>query len=156
MTAASYEQIYDFESNLEISVRKLLEAAALRCYRQIDADTVTKPYVAIQLVLGGAISHFVKTPDGEVRDQIWESSLRIQVVTDRIRTANQHSLYRQKIRVVLYDFNRQFTAEISPYYEVLSCRESGSTPTIRTEENEDISDMNWYLKFAVRDEAWPR
>lgn len=162
MSAPDYEQLYDFESNIELGIKAILEMPLadggfdLRVYRQTDGDTVQHPYVAIQLVLGSALDHPIETPGGGKRNDVWESTLKTQIVTERIRTTNQHSLYRQRCRKAFYAFRTTFTEEALPYYQVLNMFESGSTPTVRGDNNEDISDLNWYLRFAIRPRAWPQ
>lgn len=156
MSATDYEQLYDFESNIELGIKAVLEGFDLRVFRQTDGDTVTHPYVAVQLVLGSALDHPVEAPDGTVRNDVWESTLKTQIVTERTRTTNQHSLYRQRCRKAFYDFRRTFTEAALPWYQITNMFESGSTPTIATENNEDISDLNWYLRFQIRPRAWPQ
>ena len=154
MPAPDLETIYDFEGNIEPGLVTLLTALSLSAYTQREVSQIVTPYVMVQLAVGASTEHYAAFA-GDYRPDVWNSTLQIQVVTSRANTNLSHTAYRAKVRKALAVDADYKNSTTFPYHEIFSVLESGTTPSILTEDNLDVSSLAYSLKFGIRSGAWP-
>jgi hypothetical protein len=154
--ASRYEDIYDFETQIEAAVKSALESEGLTAHKQRDTDSLTTPRVEIQYVTGAAMEEYALLPDGTRRPSHFIGTLGTTIVTARQTNGSVHALWRARVRSTLYDFRNTInTTTLLPYLEVWHLQESGTSPSIQ-EESFDISSVSWALRFSIRHNAWPQ
>lgn len=156
MPAPSFAACYQFEDAIESAVKTLLNNNSVTCYAQRDDDTLATPFASVQFVTGAATEHWSGLlSDGTERPDMFQGTLSIGIATDRDSNSATHATYRGKIRDLLYRFQTTITAALLPYHAILRVMETGTTPATATEDNHDISTINFNLWFQIRPEAWP-
>jgi Flp pilus assembly protein TadG len=154
MPAANIETLYQFENALEAAAKSILTtSASLTAYRQRDTDTVATPWAAVQLSGVRADGNFHM-----IGDVGWPSSfdgqLRVVVVTNRGQNAASHITYVGKVRRNLYDLTL-WTSVLLPNHKVWSVMETGTSPQISGDENQDATEITFALKWLIIESEWP-
>lgn len=154
MQASDFETLYKIEDAMETAVKTLFEQNSITGLRQRDADSAATPRATIQFTVGANTEHYHIFPNGETRPDIWSGSLSIGVVTDRTKNNSDHSSIRAKIRHLLYSFATTLNP-ILAYHSIMRVLESGTTPTVISDQNQDMSEINFTVNFCIRPDAWP-
>jgi len=153
MAAPDTQSLYQFENALENAAKAILTAIPLNAYRQRDTATLATPWAAVQL--SGTRADGGMHQIGNVGwPNSFEASLRIIIATNRTKNASDHSAYVGKVRAAMYTLTN-WSGALLPYHYVWSAMETGSVPSIDAEENWDMTEITFALKFQINELAWP-
>lgn len=155
MPAPDYETIYDYEGAIEAAVKTLLTDNGITAYRQRDSDERVTPFAVVQLTTGAASGHMARLPNGDMRPDQFAGTLNIAIVTNRGTNNENHPTIRAKIRNLLYRFQETFTKAELAHHSIYNVLEAGTTPSIESEDDFDISTINFAIRFSIRHDAWP-
>lgn len=167
MPAPDFATVYDLETQIESAVvsaiTSFLHADGINnvhVSRSQDADIAQTPRVEVMLFPGNALEQ--RTAIGQANPKqvptAFQGSLTVRVVTCReIETddAELHGTIRGWCRYVLSAGARGFNTTILPYIQILEMLPSGASPQIYDEKQQDITELNYNVWFAIRNEAWP-
>ena len=155
MSAPDYETIYDFEGAIETAVKTLLTNNSITAYRQRDASEVSTPFAAVKFSGVAATGHMAKLPNGDMRPDQFAGQLEILTETNRSQNDADHTTVRAKIRNLIYKFQETLTKTLLPYHAIYESMETSSISGVDSENNVDITTINFRLSFAIRSDAWP-
>jgi len=155
MPAPDFPKLYQFEDYVEAAAKSILsEAGLVAVISREDAPAVT-PRVEISCVMGAATEHYGRrAEDGELFLDRWTGSLNFDVITDRVKNREQHRPIRAKLRWLMQDLSF-WTIDRLPYHQVIRLIESGTTPELRNEKEQDVSALVFSLVLGIRADAWP-
>ena len=164
MPAPDLATILSFEDAIEPAVKTLLQAQAVaQVALQRGTGKLVSGRVDVELTMGAATGHLytpANLPDGPVDsrydfEDAWNATVALMVVTDRDTNGNLHSIYRAAVRQVMLQYFTQFTTAVLPYHEIAMCKSTGCRGGLKTDKDEDFSQLNYSLVIGVRAGAWP-
>ena len=157
--APDIQTVYEFEDQIEPAVAAFLNSLTGATVEiQQGSDNLQTPFFEVQLVMGQDKEHYQPvvrtdtTPD--LRNDLWDASLRVTLVTNRQLNQSQHRKLRGQARASLYNFNN-WQASALPYHELKWIKSASSTPTVQEGENFDVSQMTFDILIGIRPGAWP-
>jgi hypothetical protein len=156
MRATAWTDLYDFEGAVEGSARAILEANGVTSAMiQRDDRVLSTPRVSLQFTVSGCPEHYGFRPsNAEFFLDIWEGTLAVEILTDRKRNPEQHALLRSVARYYLAQ-PLLYTEALMPFHQLAKVLPGQCSPSIRTEDNEDISVVSFAMTLRIRDDAWP-
>jgi hypothetical protein len=159
MPAPDFPTIYQIEEAVEDAAKSILETAGLDVFTTRSEEDITTPRCAIQFSLGNETGRHYIDSAGVVRPAQWRGVFRVQVVTNRTTEGNNsttnHQTYKGIVRNEIAQWNTKFTETLLPYHVVADIEHSGSTPSIRTEDDQDVTEISLTMTVSVRATAWP-
>jgi hypothetical protein len=155
--APTWDVLYRFEDYIEAAAKSVLKSRGfVSVYIQQDTDDIVTPRVSLQFTVTGAIEHYgIREIDQQLFVDRWQGRLTAAIVTDRSVNKHAHSAIRAKTRQYLSQWQLYNTTLLLPYHELVRCMEGPSSPIIRAEEDEDVSEISWDIIFGIRSWAWP-
>ena len=155
--ATAWETLYRFEDYIEAAAKTILTARNVTTvYIQQDTTDLVTPRASLQFVVGGAIEHYgMRASDGQMFVDRWQGRLTVEVATARNVNKSSHSAIRSKVRQYLGQWGLFRTDALLPYHDIARVFEGPSSPIIRTEEDEDVSQISFEIIFGIRSGAWP-
>lgn len=155
MQATDILDLYKYEDAIETAVKTLLSANEITASRQRDAATLATPRAEVQFTTGSGIEHYHNFPGANPRPDTFSGSLSVGIVTDRTKNDADHTTIRAKVRNLIYDFRDSINVLLS-YHAILRVLESGTSPLVTAEDNQDVSTVNFTVDFCIRTDAWPQ
>lgn len=153
MAAPDFATLYQVEEYLEDGISSLLQAAGLTVFTQRSASELSTPRVSVQAALGSESGHvFYADFNGEIRPDQWECDVRVQIVTDRTNSAVSHRTYKGLVRDAFAKWHSSFNLT---YHHVYDWQAVSTAPTVASDEDQDITELNFLCKVAIRADAWP-
>jgi hypothetical protein len=146
---------------LQANLNTLLGNTSLSVRR--DVEQITVPQVSVRLSINGVELQKFKCPDGVERLNTYNGTLSFIVVSNRkanAREAIDHELIESNIRAIIsqwstLDGNSFRFPILLNYHAILWMIDSSSDYGIDTNNNWDITTINYDIKFCVRNDAWP-
>ncbi len=155
MPAPNFPKLYEFEDAVEAAARSILTRHGFTAMIAREDSIASTPRVDISCVIGAATRHYGhRASDGEIFLDRWNGSLNFDVITDRVKNREQHRPLRAKLRWLMQDLSL-WTPELLPYHQVVELIESGSTPEVNNEKEQDFSALAFNLVLGIRADAWP-
>lgn len=111
------------------------------------------PRVELISATGNPLGHVFVSGSKGYYDS-WNVTLNATVVTDRAETPSMHDTYFSKVAALLADYSTYNSGSNLPYHTVYRADFSGASPTVQTEDNQDISTLSFVLSVFVKPEAW--
>lgn len=158
MPAPSLAALFDFETQIEAAVVTALAAVSVTAYASHATGNMATPYCGVSYIHGGPF------PSGNPRlfnngstwrEDFFQGTLQVSVITDRKRNESSHSTYRGKVRNALYLYASNITGTELPYLSLMELTETGTQPNVSDMDNLDLSIINWSIRFAIKSTAWP-
>lgn len=167
MPAPNYATLYDIETQMEgatVSAIEFFLAAAsidIQVSRSQESDTAQTPRVEVEFSHGAAMLQ--RTAMGQAMPKqvpnAFEGSFAVRVYTSRAiptDNADLHGTIRGICRYVLSAGAKGYNQTILPYLQILEMLPTGASPQIYDEKEQDITELNYHVWFAIRNEAWPQ
>lgn len=164
--APSFEELYNFEGNIETCFAAIFEGAlAQRGYsaqvlKSISPDSKITPRFQIVFNANTPFS-LNRTTLGQANPaQIpnnFTGSLSVKLYTTRSISsdnADMHGLLRGLARF-LGSGIKLFNNSNMPYYQILQILPTGCNNTIADEKQQDGTELTWDVLFAIDNSAWP-
>ena len=160
--------LHDFEDQLEPAVAGILASqlalAGVTDPVQIlvtrDADDLTTPRLEVSFALSLAMAQ--RTAQGQAAPKqvpnAFEGRISVAVVTTRpVPGANGdlHGRLRGVVRWSLAAGAKAFSSANLPYLQILDCLPEAQSPRVFDEKEQDISQLNYHVWFAINNSAWP-
>lgn len=164
MQAPDYETLFRQEEQVENAVKAILEPTgfAVNLQRDIKLDEkgnvipLSTPRIDVQFALGASYNlHKMQDRFGNWWYDAWSGTLSCAVVTKRSKNNAEHGLMRAKVRRFMQTAEDKFTEAVLPYHKLSKIVESGTTPTVKTEDDCDDSTVTFSCIVAIRGDAWP-
>lgn len=163
---ATLAQIYGIEEAVSAGWKTLLTAAFATAGQScqvlipdVDDETQTDaakvPRVEVSVEDGGNTEH-VRSASGSLAyfDE-WKLTVKIKLVTDRVRNNSTHRLLRQTCRVVAHTTTRAAFETALTYYQCFHVKGLSSAYSVENEDKLDVTEMNFETVVRVLDTAWP-
>lgn len=165
MPAPDYATLYDFETQMEGAWQSvLLEFLAPLGITQVfvtrDDAVLDTPRVEVEFHVGNALNQRKAFPGPPYREipNAFNAALVVRVVTTRALAENkvQHGPLRGLLRYNLSASANRIKAQTNlPYLQILEMLPASSVPRIIDEKEQDISEMQYSMQFAINNNAWP-
>jgi len=162
MAASSLQDLLNFETHFESAAVTFIDAAVPSAYQVIGTLTQTDlltPRVEVALELGGANLPVVPREGGAspttkefvAYDAFWHCRL----VTDNAvgQTLTDHATTRATLREVFLVSGTNWNNSTLPYYDLKFIQPSECQ--YLTDEDFNVTELTWNLKFEIRQDAWP-
>jgi hypothetical protein len=162
MAAPTLEALYDPETDFERAISKLaVESFGFETViTRENAREFDKPTDRLEIRFrnGEATGHKQQCPDGFLRLDAWRGQLSLQVITSLRKTdENVHGKQRAQIRAFASILaGCQELNDLLPFHSVNDVVDTGTTPTIKTEDGYEATTLNYSVHFNVRLDAWPQ
>ena len=151
--------IYNFEGAIQQAAVDLLVAGGLAAFGPDDEIDFTKDRPRVEVasftVNGANDSRQFICPDGVARHDTYSGTLTLAIITDTKTddqaAANSHNTYRATVRAVMSGILSASLTDLELRY----CTPQGSTTKISPQENMDVSNLTYELRFAIKTTAWP-
>lgn len=161
MSASDFENLYDFEVDIESATAAILVAGGIdNAYPARSAVKVKFPCVLCKVVMGRATGKAKKVLN-VVRDMAFEFQIHFQIFSERSTAAADesvpadHSNIRKMIRYQMSKFATSYSVVRLPKHVITSLTDQGCTPEIEAAEDIDTSAMSFSGHVQIRDSAWP-
>lgn len=164
MPAPDYGTLYNFEDQMESAwASVLLDALA----GLVDAVYVTRdirskvtPCVEVEFIVGDALRQRKGLPGPPYREvpNAFNGTLVVRVVSTRATPENAalHGTIRGLCRYTLSASANVIKANINmPYLQILEMLPTASTPRMIDEKEQDVTEINYTMQFAIDQGAWP-
>lgn len=162
--AQTFDEIYEFETQIEAAFKTLFAANEIVCLVQTDAaDDFQKvrPRFELRYIHGSPAGH--NRPRAPYyRVDSFVSMLEGKLVTNAKNTAGgglqEHSRYRARIRNVMVKARAYFAANptLLQFYTITDdLIETGTSPITAPENGVFESDIQFTFKVNVRPDSWP-
>jgi len=154
--ARTWDDLYRFEDYIESAAASILRRQGIATFIQQSTEDLSTPRVELQFTVGGAVEHYnFRESDTQPFIDRWSGNLVAGVVTARSIDRSAHRGIRSKVRRLLAQWESYNTDLLLPYHELVRCIEGSSSPIIRPETDEDVSQITFEIIFGIRDGAWP-
>lgn len=161
MAASSLQDLLNFEPHFEGAAVTFI-GAALSGYQVVGTLTESElqtPRVEINLQVGSATLPVTRRQGGaspNTQDFVqYDSLFNVRLVTDNTvgQTLDEHSLARAKLRELFLYSATNWDSGNLPYYDLKFIQPLESQ--YLTDDDFNVTEMTWMLKFELRDDAWP-
>ncbi len=155
MPAPDFPKLYQFEDYVEAAAKSFLTQHGLTAMIAREDAIATTPRVDVSCVMGAATRHYGRrASDGEIFLDRWNGSLNFDVITDRVKNREQHRPLRAKLRWLMQDLSF-WRIDLLPYHQIVELIETGTTPELVNEKEQDVSALVFSLVLGIRADAWP-
>ncbi len=170
MPATSIFDLLDPETSIEEACKTVLQGTLTGISPALptigisisrDSDTNETPRFDLQFASGEAILQYGAIGQANPKQVTVASNgtLTVSVVTtrpnDNARMDPLHGLMRAIARYTFSPQAKVFTTSNLPYFEILEILPAGMRPQMQENKEQDISVLQFAVKFAVRNDAWP-
>lgn len=156
--APDLETLFDVESQVENAWRHLLRLRhGIPTFTQRDAFDLPKSRVDVQCALGASAGTPQQDRLGRWWYSSWNYSLRFTVATRRgVNGAGSHRSWRARLRILASYASEAMGEDVLPYHSISGCIDAGTTPSVATDDDCDLSTLSFTGVVAVRaPESWP-
>ena len=163
MAAPNLPTLYDFETQIEsvwVSVMSTafsaqLPAASVQVIGTRDASIDQTPRLEVELHVGNVLRTRRGVLNGSYREIpiAFTGTLRFRLISTRPYAS--HGMLRGIVRSTVSASANVITSSNLPYLQILEILPSSSTPQIYDEKAQDITEMDYAIQFAIKNEAWP-
>lgn len=166
MAAPDFFTLYDWETQLEGAGKAVLDATLTAAgidatvYTSQSPDIKETPRVELQFLPGRALDQ--RTAQGQANPKIvpnaFEGIIYARVITTRPIDqggALLHGTLRGLVRFAFSAGAKAFTGANLPYLQILDMLPEAGAHQLFTEKEQDITELAFYLKWAIRNDAWP-
>lgn len=154
MPAPNIETLYKFESYIMAAAETVLNNAGVSSsYVQRDDAELTTPRVELQFALGAANGHVYLSGSKAYQDG-FEGNLSALVVTDRFNNSSFHNEFSSKVSALLSDPSNFNSGSNLPYHSVVRSDLVSVSPTINTEDGQDVSGLSFVLSIWIKPTSW--
>jgi hypothetical protein len=166
MAAPDFATLYDFETQMEdalaSAITTILTAASITAPVSVTRDTQIDdtPRVEVTFSPGNALTQ--RTAIGQAMPKqvanAFQGSYSVKIITSRQLVddnAELHGTIRGWVRYVLTAGAKGFNTSNLPYIQILEMLPTSATAQIYDEKQQDISELNHEVWFAIRNDAWP-
>lgn len=163
--------LYNFEPVLEGAWKTILLGEGITAATQREVENLPVPRVDVQCSMGGAIGHR-RVWNGSAYLDAYACKLTLQVVTSRKAVnsasgdgvqaapaagmADAHNALRAKIRVLAQYAEGKFGPDVLPLHALTKIQESGTIPTVASQDDCDMSQISFDCMVSIRSSAWPK
>lgn len=162
MAASSLQDLFNFEAHFESAAITFVDAAIPSGYATVGTlseATLTTPRVEVALQLGDAAGPPAPRNGGASPNNLdfreYGAIFQASVVTDNAvgQTSVDHATTRADIRALLLYSGANWDNTTLPYYDLKWIRPMDQS--YLTNDDFNVTEMAWELKFEIRDDAWP-
>lgn len=170
MAAPSIFDLLDFESPIEDGCKSVLQGViagispalpSIQVNVSRDSDTSETPRYDLTFETGEPILQYGAIGQATPKQipVAYVGRLRVMVVTtrpnDNARIDPLHGLMRAIARYAFSAQAKAFNQTNLPYFEILEMLPAGMKAQLQENKEQDISALEFSVKFAVRNDAWP-
>ena len=159
MAASSLAALHNFEVHFEGAAETFLNAATGIQTVGTKSETVLQtPRTECQLQLEAGTPPPILHGDGAEPNtedfSSYDASFVVRVITDNaVGQAADHATYRSQVRATLLYSADNWDNSTLPYYDMKWLQPSGCT--YMTDQDFNVTELTWALKFEIRRDAWP-
>lgn len=168
--APDFETLYDLETAIEEAGQTILAAAGIEAFIQRETDDLPATRVDIQLRVGKATGHRSQVTPGQFALDAWEGQLGFEIWTPRLpKTLNGepdgppnpdynpklHGRMRGKVRHTIQYFADRFTEAVLPYHVLTKIQERDTMPSVKVDDDSDLSNIVCDVIISIRTGCWP-
>lgn len=169
MTSPDLETLFNVEPAIEGAWKKLLERDELKGFTSRETADLPLNRVDIQLVLGGSNGHR-HIHHGRAWLDAWAGQLTLGIVTTRRAVdptgefaklaapadpLDVHNQARARIRIRAQYASDELTELVLPYHTLTKIQDAGTSPTVKTMDDCDVSEITFDCLVSIRSNAWP-
>lgn len=155
MPAPTIYELYKFETHIISASKAILNNAGITAsYAQQDNSNLPSPRVELQSIFGSPTGH-VHISGSTAKYDSWNATMNVLVVTDRTNNPTFHYDFTSKIISLLGEYSNYNSGSNLPYHSVVKADYNGSTPSVETDDNKDVSALSFVLSVWVKPSAWP-
>lgn len=170
MAAPSIFDLYDFEGQIEGAAQAALEAMiagvtpalpAVQVNVSRDSDTQATPRFDLMFATGEPILQYGALGQANPKQVpvAFQGLLTVLVVTtrpqDNAAAVPFHGLLRGLARYCFSAGAKVLNDTNLPYLQILELLPTGLRPQLQEDKEQDIDALQFSVKFAVRNDAWP-
>lgn len=166
MPASTYADLYDWETLIEngiaSAISTILSATSIAGQVNVTRGTETESTPRVDVTFSPGISLGQMTAMGQANPKqvpgAFDGTLTLRISTARAiedDNAELHGQIRGWVRYVMSAGARGLNTTILPYLQILDMLPSGSASQIYDEKSQDITELSYAVKFAIRNDAWP-
>lgn len=170
MPAPSIFDLYDFEGQIEAAAQAALVAMiagvtpalpAIQVTVSRDSDTQVTPRFELMFATGEPILQYGAFGQANPKQVpvAFQGTLTVLVVTtrpfDNSAAAPFHGIMRGLARYCFSSGAKALNDTSLPYIQILELLPTGLRPQLQENKEQDIDALQFLVKFAVRNEAWP-
>ena len=159
MAAATIEDLFNFEAHFESAAETFLDAATgITTFGTLSEAELTTPRVEVQFQLEQS-EEFVSRRGGGASPNTEEftelnGAFNVRVITDNaVGQVVDHATYRAKVRGALLQSADNWDGTTLPFYNV-KWLQPGECSYL-TDEDFNVTEMAWLVKFGIKRDAWP-
>ena len=158
MAASSIEDLLNFEAHFEsAAVTFLNDEISIDVFGTLSDSELTTPRIEVQMEVGTSVFHSLReggsSPTAKEYTD-YDAIFSVRVLTDNaVGQAGNHATYRAQCRKMLLHSATNWDGTTLPYYDLKWLQPADSTYS--TNEDFQVTDLTWNIKFAIRDDAWP-
>ena len=161
MAASSIQDLMNFETHFESAAVTFVAAGISSGFQVIGTMTETDllpPRVELKLELGEASLPVTRRNGGASpnTDEFIEYSAfwNVRVITDNaVGQTSDHATARAKIRELFLVSGTNWNSSTLPYYDLKFIQPMECN--YLTDEDFNVTELAWNLKFEIRRDAWP-
>jgi hypothetical protein len=166
MPASTYADLYDWETLIEngiaSAISTILGASSIGAQVNVTRGTGTEetPRVDVTFSPGSSLGHMTTIGQANPKQvpDMFDGTLTLRISTARPiedDDAELHGEIRGWVRYVMSAGARGLNETILPYLQIMDMLPSGSASQIYDEKSQDITELSYAVKFAIRPSAWP-
>jgi len=160
MAASSIEDLLNFEGHFETAAVTFLNTeTGIDVFETVTETDLTTPRLEVRFEMDES-EDFTSLREGGAAPTTedftdYMGAFIVRVITDNAvgGQATNHATYRAKCRKILLYSGTNWDGTTLPYYDLKWLRPGACS--YLADEDFNITEMVWNVKFAIRDDAWP-
>lgn len=159
MAASSLADLHNFEVHFEGAAETFLNTATgIQTVGTVSATVLETPRTECQLQLEQGTPPPILHGDGAEPNtedfSEYEALFMVRLITDNaVGQAANHATYRSQIRAALLYSATNWDATTLPYYGIKWLQPSSCT--YLTDQDFNVTELSWNVRFEIRQAAWP-
>ena len=160
MAASSLEDLLNFEVHFEsAAITFINDELLIDVFGTVTENDLTTPRIEVEMQMEES-EEFTSLREGGSAPTTKDFTnmngvFNARVITDNAAGAQaaNHATYRAKCRKLLLYSGANWDSSTLPYYDIKWLQPGACT--YLTDQDFNITEMAWSVKFAIRDDAWP-
>lgn len=155
--APNLETLFDPETPVELAWKEILARYDIAGFTSREDVDLPVPRVDIQMELGASTGHLHPDRTGVMYRDAWNYRLTLGVVTERGHTDGPtHAALRARLRLIAqYSTGLLDDRALLPYHVLTSIADAGTTPSVKTIDDCDVSELSFAGIVSIHRNAWP-
>lgn len=162
MPVQDIRTLYKFRSQIEPALVAVLTDQQLpglepnRVFASHSTETISTPYVLVQLRVGAALGHMYAPPTlAYYVPDMWQAVVLLELRTARGVNAAMHEEFEATCRMGFSEIFSRVNTRLDFHAFADQFRDIGSTYAVDAENKHDVTQITFGSVLAIRSTAWP-